>query len=91
MGFSVIDIGLCGANFGGQEMRGEEERGCEGVVPCLVGEIGCEGERVIQGKEGNSCTRAFCDRAVAAIRCKDGACLVSSVDCFWVEGIVSVC
>ena len=27
----------------------EKEGGGEGVVPCLVREVGCEGERVIEG------------------------------------------
>ena len=48
-------------------MQGKKEGGCEGAVPCLVSEIGDEGEGVIQGEEGNSCARAFCDGAVAAI------------------------
>ena len=72
-------------------MGSKEEGGCERVVPCLVGEVWGKGEGVIKGKEGYSCTCTFCGGVVAAIGCEDGARLVSRVDCFWVEGVVSVC
>ena len=63
----MIDVRWRGANFGGQEVGGEKERGCKRVVPCLVGEIRSKSEGVIEGKEGYSCTSAFCGGAVAAI------------------------